>query len=64
MISNINKYVDKIICIYGDNDPYIPQEVLHDFAQSINAKEIIIPNGGHLNTDAGYTSFEEILKEV
>lgn len=63
-ISNINKYVDEVICIYGDNDPYIPQNVLHDFSNSINAREIIIHNGGHLNSDAGYTSFEEILKVV
>lgn len=64
IISNINKYVDEVICIYGDNDPYIPQDVLHSFAKSISAKEIIIHRGGHLNSAAGYISFEEILKII
>ncbi len=63
-ISKIKKYVNEIVCMYGDDDPYIPQNVLHDFAKSIDAKEIVIHNGGHLNLDAGYDSFEEILNEI
>ena len=63
-ISKINDYVKEIVCIYGDNDPYIPQETLKHFASSIKAKEIIIHNGGHLNHEAGYDSFNEILKEI
>lgn len=63
-INEINKYVNEIICIYGDNDPYIPQKVLHEFAKSINAKEIIIHNGGHLNKASGYTTFEEIFEYI
>lgn len=63
-IINIKNYVNKITCIYGDNDPYIPQKVLHDFAKSIDANEIIIRNGGHLNSDSGYNSFEEILELI
>ena len=63
-IYNIRKYVNKIICIYGDNDPYIPQDVLHNFSKSINAHEIIIKDGGHLNATAGYTTFKEILNEI
>lgn len=61
-IINIKNYANKIICIYGDNDPYIPQEVFHNFAKSIDAQEIIIKGGGHLNSAAGYTTFEELLK--
>ena len=63
-IREIRKYVNEITCIYGDNDLYIPQEVLHSFAKSIDAKEVIIHSGGHLNSDAGYNSFEEILEEI
>ena len=63
-IKDINKYVEEIVCIYGDNDPYITQEALHEFAKFINAKEKIIHNGGHLNEDAGYIKFDEILKEI
>lgn len=63
-ISKIKNYVKEIVCIYADDDPYIPQNVLKTFAKSINAKEIIIHNGGHLNEEAGYKSFPEILKEI
>ena len=63
-LNEINKYVNEIICIYGDNDPYIPQDVLHDFATKVNAKEVIIHNGGHLNKSSGYTSFDEIFKYI
>ena len=63
-IGEIKKYVNKILCIYGDNDAYIPQVVFHKFAKSIDAKEIIIKGGGHLNSNAGYNSFEEILKVI
>ena len=63
-ISKIKDYVKEIVCIYGDNDPYIPQDVLKKLAKSIDAKEIIIHDGGHLNEEAGYKTFPEILKEI
>lgn len=52
---------DEIICIYGYNDPYIPQEVFNDFALKLDAREVIVKDGGHLNKHAGYDTFEEIL---
>ena len=61
-IKEIKNYVNEIICIYGDDDPFIPQDVLHKFAESIDAKEVIIKKGGHLNADSGYTEFTELLK--
>ena len=63
-IKKIKKYVNEIICIYGDNDPYIPQNILHEFAKMIDAKEVIIKNGGHLNADSGYTQFTELLNYI
>ena len=63
-LNKINNYVNEVICLYGNNDPYIPQNVLHNFAEMLNAKEIIIHNGGHLNTKAGYNTFDELLKWI
>lgn len=63
-LSEIKKYANEIVCIYGDNDPYIPQEFFHDLAVKIGAKEVIIPRGGHLNSQSGYTTFEEILEFI
>lgn len=63
-IDEIKKYVNEIICIFGDNDPYIPQEKLYDLADKIEAKKVIIPGGGHLNAEFGYEKFEELLKYI
>lgn len=63
-ISNIKELCNEIICIYGDDDPYIPQNVFSNLSTKLDAKSIIIHNGGHLNKDAGYDKFEEILKFI
>ena len=63
-LRKVNNYANEVICLYGDDDPYIPQVVLHDFSEKLNAKEIIISNGGHLNTKAGYGSYEVLLKYI
>ncbi len=60
----VKQYANEIICIYENDDPYIPQNVLHDFSVLLDAKEIVINNGGHLNEQAGYTTFDEILKVI
>ena len=59
-LNKIKEVCNKIICIYGDNDSYIPQNVFHNLAIKLDADEIIIPNGGHLNKESGYTEFETI----
>ena len=61
LLKEVKKYTNKIICVYADNDPYIPQEFLHSLAVQLGAKEIVIPGGGHLNLEAGYDKFEELL---
>lgn len=61
-IERIHDYCDNIICFYSDNDPYVKYEVEKDFASKIADKEIIIPGGGHLNSESGYEKFEELLE--
>ena len=56
---------EEIICIKSDNDPFISQQALNDFAKELNAKTINILGGGHFNADSDYgKKFEEILKYV
>lgn len=62
-MNSIRRNVDKISIIYGDNDPYVPQEELNYLSKSLGIEPIIIPNGGHLNTGAGYTEFPLLLEE-
>jgi len=63
-LDKLKRICNEIICIYGDNDPYIPQNVFKDLANKLEAKELIIHNGGHLNKEAEYDKFYEILKYI
>ncbi len=63
-LSPSQNIVDEIICIKSDNDPFISQEALIEFANELNAKIINIPNGGHFNTNAGFNKFDELLNLI
>lgn len=62
--SDIKNYCNNIICYYSDNDPYVKFEVEKEFADNIANRQIVIKSGGHINSESGYTSFEEIIKEI
>ena len=61
---DVKNYCEDIICFYSDNDPYVKYEVEKDFADKITTNQQIIKNGGHINSESGYTQFEEILKFI
>lgn len=61
---NMCKFADKVHVFYGDNDPNIPQQILHDFAVSIGGEEHCIPDAGHFNESAGYTTCDVVLEAV
>ena len=63
-LSEVKKYADEIICYYSDNDPYVKYEFEKDFADTIATKQVLIENGGHLNGEAGYTVFNELLNYI
>ena len=60
----VNKNLKQAFVIYGSNDPYVPQEVLKSLAENLKVEPEIIPNGGHLNTDAGYKTFPRLLEII
>jgi len=45
----------------SDNDPYLPQDVLKRFANTINAESYVVHNGGHINAESGYVEFPALL---
>ncbi len=51
----------KLTVLHGDDDPYVPVDHARQLSDYIDAPLHIIKNGGHLNADAGYTQFSEIL---
>ncbi len=61
-LSDIKNYCDDIVCFYTDNDPYVKYDAEKEFADSITDNQIVIKNGGHLNSESGYTEFSELLK--
>ena len=54
----------EIICIYSDNDPYIPKDKAELFANMINAKKVLVNDAGHFNEKFGYTEFKQILEYI
>lgn len=60
--TKVRQQVEKSFVFYGDNDPYVPQEVLADLAAKLDVAPIIVHNGGHLNTEAGFTEFPALLE--
>ena len=64
-IDNFKEYANEIICIYSDNDPYVPYYLLDMFARCLANKVKVINGGGHFNADSGYgEKFEVVLKYI
>jgi len=54
----------KVHIFHSDNDPYVPIEKTQELARKFNVEAEIISGAGHFNKKAGYTHFEELLKDV
>lgn len=55
---------EEIICFYSKNDPYVKYETEKEFADKIATKQIVIDDGGHLNSESGYTEFPQLLEFI
>lgn len=63
-LSDIKDYCNDIICFYSKNDPYVKYEVEKSFADTVATEQVIIEDGGHLNAEAGYLEFPDLLKYI
>lgn len=63
-LADVKQYCNKIICFYTENDPYVKYDVEKDFADTVATKQIVIKDGGHLNSESGYREFPELLKHI
>jgi uncharacterized protein len=59
-----NRNQIKPILFHGDNDPYIPLSQAQHIAAQLTAPLYIIKNGGHLNTEFGYTQFPDLIDVI
>ena len=62
--SNFINYCNNRICYYSNNDPFVPINLLEDFSKKIDAKTVIIENGGHFIEDDGYLTFPKLLEDI
>jgi predicted alpha/beta hydrolase family esterase len=60
-LEDIKQYASEIICFYSDNDPYVKYEKEKDFADKIATEQVLLPNAGHINSESGYDTFEDIV---
>jgi predicted alpha/beta hydrolase family esterase len=60
----IKKNAGQITLLYGDNDPYVPVSAAQKVADGLDTPLTIIPNGGHLNAEFGYTEFPKLLELI
>jgi len=60
----ITSCCSQFVSFYGSNDEYVKKDEFEFIAQQLNAKRIVISNGGHLNTKAGYDRFPHLLRYV
>ncbi len=44
----------------GSDDPYVPIEYSKDFAIKTSSTVHIVDNGGHMNSESGFTEFEQL----
>ena len=47
-------------CWAGDDDPYVPLARSQDVADRLGVELEIIPGGGHLNAETGFTTFPQL----
>ena len=59
--SKIRANCSKFYIIHSDNDPHIPLKKAYELSKNLNTKALILHNGGHFNSDAGYNEFPFLL---
>ena len=57
----IRRNAGRVVCLSGEGDPYVPALQGEQLAANLGVKNRIIPCGGHLNAEFGYTSFPELF---
>lgn len=63
-LEKVKRNLDQAFIIFGDDDPYVPQKYLESLADELGVDPEIIPRGGHLNTDSGFTNFPRLLEII
>ncbi len=63
-LNTVKSRIGETIVIYSDNDPYVNPGESIEYSELLDARPVEIKGGGHFNTEAGYTKFEQLLNLV
>lgn len=55
---------DKFVAIHSDNDPAVPFDQGELLQDKLGAKLVVVPSGGHFDSDDGFTKFPAVLESV
>lgn len=58
----LRKRIPLSYVLYSKNDPYVPTSRFLEFANNMKSTCIEIPEGGHLNSEFGFTSFPRVIE--
>jgi predicted alpha/beta hydrolase family esterase len=60
----IKQNAEQFAVFQSDNDPYVGLENGKQLATHLDTRLYLIPDAGHFNTKAGYTTFPDLLKTI
>jgi predicted alpha/beta hydrolase family esterase len=49
---------------HGTDDPYVPLKNVQMMSEKLEVEIDMIENGGHLNSESGYTEFEYLYRKI
>lgn len=58
----LKKNIPVSYSIYSEIDPYVAKKYAFDFAKKTNSQMILVNNGKHFNSDAGFNDFPLLLE--
>ena len=58
----VRKNCPKFICFGSDNDPYVPMDILKDFAQRLSTDLIVVHNGSHFGSS--HPQFPQLFEKI
>jgi predicted alpha/beta hydrolase family esterase len=61
---NIKSKADNFIVFQSDDDPYVSLGNGQELATKLGVELSFVPNAGHFNKKAGYTTFPELLEKL
>jgi hypothetical protein len=59
-----SRIVNQAVCIFSDNDPYVPLSEIDLFKEKLNAKTIIENDKGHFTSSDNITKNQTVVSEI